>query len=177
MYWHVVQNCHQSINQRLYLTSNLLTAIWHWSQKEQHSLSSWTVFSAILKVAREEDTRTNWLIDWLLLQFTTARLITNYDDLLLQCTMAWLLQFLTTVITIYDRHYNLRHYYNSRQNSCYTGRFATTTFSATQRCNIGTMLCPLETMSQQCCSGRIKVGRWNERVRAKRYDAMDWDYA
>ena len=26
-------------------------------------------------------------------------------------------------------------------------------------------------------SGRIKVGRWNERVRAKRCDAMDWDYA
>ena len=25
--------------------------------------------------------------------------------------------------------------------------------------------------------GRIKVGRWNERVRAKRCDAVDWDSA
>ena len=33
--------------------------------------------------------------------------------------------------------------------SCYTRRFATTIFSATQRCNIGTMLAPFETMSQQ----------------------------
>ena len=103
-----------------------------------------------LKAAREEDTRIkwliDWLIDWLLLQFMTARLITNYDDVSLQFTIAWLIQFSTTVIAIYNR------YYNSRQNSCYTGRFATTIFSATQRCDIGTlMFCPLETMSQQCC--------------------------
>ena len=26
-------------------------------------------------------------------------------------------------------------------------------------------------------AGRIKVGRWNERVRAKRCDAVDWDSA
>ena len=51
-----------------------------------------------------------------LLQFTTARLITIYDNVLLQFTIAWLLQFSTTVITIYDRYYNSRHYYNSRQN-------------------------------------------------------------
>ena len=97
---------------------------------------------------RQQEKKTHrqidWLIDWLLLQFTTARLITNYDGVLLQFTIAWLLQFSTTVITIYDRHYN------SRQNSCYTGRFATTIFSATQRGNMGTMLCSLETMSQQC---------------------------
>ena len=48
----------------------------------------------------------------MLLQFTTARLITNYDNVLLQFTIAWLLQFSTTVITIYDR------YYNSRHNTC-----------------------------------------------------------
>ena len=68
---------------------------------------------------RQQEKKTHgqidWLIDWLLLQFTTARLITNYDDLLLQFTIAWLLQFSTTVITIYDGHYNLRHYYNSRK--------------------------------------------------------------
>ena len=33
--------------------------------------------------------------------------------------------------------------------SCYTRRFAPTIFSATQRCNIGTMLSPFETRSQQ----------------------------
>ena len=54
--------------------------------------------------------------DNVLLQFTTARLITIYDNVLLQFTIAWLLQFSTTVITIYDRYYNSRHYYNSRQN-------------------------------------------------------------
>ena len=43
-----------------------------------------------------------------ILQFTTARLITSYDNVLLQFTIAWLLQFSTTVITIYDRYYNLR---------------------------------------------------------------------
>ena len=37
-----------------------------------------------------------------------ARLITNYDNMLLQITIAWLLQFSTTVITLYDRYYNLR---------------------------------------------------------------------
>ena len=34
---------------------------------------------------------------------------------------------------------------------CYTRRFATTIFSATQRCNVGTTLLPFETMSQQYC--------------------------
>ena len=35
--------------------------------------------------------------------------ITNYDNLLLQFTIAWLLQFSTTVITIYDDcYYNLQ---------------------------------------------------------------------
>ena len=54
----------------------------------------------------------------MLLQFTTARLIKNYDNVLLQLTIAWLLQFpqlllqfTTVAITIYDR------YYNSRQNT------------------------------------------------------------
>ena len=46
-----------------------------------------------------------------ILQFATARLITIYDNVLLQFTIAWLLQFSTTVITIYDFYY-----YNSRQN-------------------------------------------------------------
>ena len=109
---------------------------------------------------RQQEKKTHgqndWLIDWLLLQFTTARLITNYDDLLLQFTIDWLLQFSTTVITIYDGHYNLRHYYNSRKNSCYTGRFATTIFTATQRCDIGTMLCSLETMAQQHCNAVLR---------------------
>ena len=50
-----------------------------------------------------------------LLQFTTARLITIYDSVLLQFAIAWLLQFSTTVITIYDRYYNSRHHYNSTQ--------------------------------------------------------------
>ena len=35
---------------------------------------------------------------------------------------------------------------------CYTGRFAATIFSATQRCNVGTMLYQFETTSQQCCN-------------------------
>ena len=41
-----------------------------------------------------------------ILQFTTARLITIYDNVLLQFTISWLSQFSTTVITIYDRYYN-----------------------------------------------------------------------
>ena len=62
----------------------------------------------------------------MLLQFTTARIITNHDKWLLQFTTGTLLQITTTVITIYDRYYNsrqtvitihdryynLRHYYN-----------------------------------------------------------------
>ena len=39
----------------------------------------------------------------------TASLITNYNNLLLHLTIDWLLQFSTTVITINDRYYNLRH--------------------------------------------------------------------
>ena len=35
---------------------------------------------------------------------------------------------------------------------CYTRPFATTIFSATQCCNVGTMLQPFEAMSQQCCN-------------------------
>ena len=53
--------------------------------------------------------------DSVLLQFTTARLITIYDSVLLQFAIAWLLQFSTTVMTIYDRYYNSRHHYNSTQ--------------------------------------------------------------
>ena len=64
------------------------------------------------------------------------RLIKNYDNESLQSTIAWLLQFSTTVITIYDRCYNSRRmllqfttgitensrpYYNSRQTE--TGVF------------------------------------------------------
>ena len=61
----------------------------------------------------------------MLLQFTIARLITIYDNVLLQFTIAWLLQHLTQkelktvrdcshrqlfhpVITIYDRYCDLR---------------------------------------------------------------------
>ena len=57
--------------------------------------------------------------DKALLQFMTASLITNYNNLLLHLKIAWLLQFSTTVITIYDMHYNSRHYYNSRQIPSY----------------------------------------------------------
>ena len=46
--------------------------------------------------------------DKALLQFMTASLITNYNNLLLHLTIAWLLQFSTTVVTINDRYYNLR---------------------------------------------------------------------
>ena len=53
--------------------------------------------------------------DNVLLEFTTARLIAIYDSVLLQFAIAWLLQFSTTVITIYDRYYNSRHHYNSTQ--------------------------------------------------------------
>ena len=49
----------------------------------------------------------------MLLQFKTTRLITIYDSVLLQFTIAWSLHFSTTVITIYDRY---QTYYNSRQN-------------------------------------------------------------
>ena len=38
----------------------------------------------------------------------TASLITNYNNLLLHVTTAWLLQFSTTVITVNDGDYNLR---------------------------------------------------------------------
>ena len=55
---------------------------------------------------------------------------------------------------------------NSRFNFCYAaqphaaatpcsnteGRFATTIFIATQRCNVGTMLELFKTMSHQCCN-------------------------
>ena len=37
------------------------------------------------------------------------------------------------------------------------GRFATTIFSATQRCNVATMLQPFETMSQQCCNAVLRL--------------------
>ena len=47
--------------------------------------------------------------DNVFLHFTTARLITVYDNVLLQFVIAWLLQFSTTVFTIYDdSYYNLR---------------------------------------------------------------------
>ena len=38
---------------------------------------------------------------------------------------------------------------------CYTRRFATTIFSTTQRCNVGTILWPFVTMSQQCCCNAV----------------------
>ncbi len=43
-----------------------------------------------------------------LLQFTTARSITNYDSMLLQFAIGALVQFTTTVITIYDSYYKSR---------------------------------------------------------------------
>ena len=46
--------------------------------------------------------------DNVVLQFTTARIITNYDNRLLQFTIDTLLQFTTTVFTIHDRYYNSR---------------------------------------------------------------------
>ena len=50
---------------------------------------------------------------------------------------------------------------------CYTGRFATTIFSATPRCNVGTVLRPFETMSQQCCNDVLKNRRCeSSRVRS-----------
>ena len=39
---------------------------------------------------------------------------------------------------------------------CYTGQFATTIFSATKRCNVGTMLQPFETILQQCCNAVLR---------------------
>ena len=49
----------------------------------------------------------------MLLQFKTTRLITIYDSVLLQFTIAWSLHFSTTVITIYGSY---QTNYNSRQN-------------------------------------------------------------
>ena len=115
---------------------------------------------------RQQEKKTHrqidWLIDWLLLQFTTARLITNYDDLLLQFTIAWLLQFSTTAITIYDRYYILRRYYNLRQNSCYTGRFATTileqhSVAILEQCCVHSKQCPNNVATTLCCA---KNRRW-----------------
>ena len=40
---------------------------------------------------------------------------------------------------------------------CYTGRFATTIFSTTQRCNVGTMLQSFETMLQRCVALKVVV--------------------
>ena len=42
----------------------------------------------------------------MLLQFTTAWIITNYDNGFLQFTTGTLLQITTIVITIYDKYYN-----------------------------------------------------------------------
>ena len=44
---------------------------------------------------------------------------------------------------------------------------------------LGTRLiyCGKNTATIRWPPGRIKVGRWNERVRAKRCDAVDWDSA
>ena len=39
---------------------------------------------------------------------------------------------------------------------CYIRRFARTILSATQRSNVGTMLQPLETLSQQCCNAVLR---------------------
>ena len=62
-----------------------------------------------ISVDKPLTSRTITKYDDVLLQFTTARFITNYDNELLQIMTAWLLQFsVTTVITIYDRYYNLR---------------------------------------------------------------------
>ena len=36
------------------------------------------------------------------------------------------------------------------------GRFATTIFSTTQHCNVGTMLEKFETTSQQCCNAVLR---------------------
>ena len=44
----------------------------------------------------------------MLLQFTTASIITNHDNGLSQVTIGTLLQIPTTIITIYDRYYNSR---------------------------------------------------------------------
>ena len=44
----------------------------------------------------------------MLLQFTTAQIITNDDNGLLQFTIGMLLQIMTTVVTIYDRYCNSR---------------------------------------------------------------------
>ena len=41
------------------------------------------------------------------------------------------------------------------RTKCYTGRLTTTIFSATQRCNAGTMLSPFETMLQRCVALKI----------------------
>ena len=37
-----------------------------------------------------------------------------------------------------------------------TGRFATTIFNATQRCDVGTMFELFKTMSQQCCNAMLR---------------------
>ena len=49
-----------------------------------------------------------------------------------------------------------------RPGTVYTRRFAATIFRTTQRCNVGTMLWPFETMSQQCCN---VVLRWKSSLR------------
>ena len=53
----------------------------------------------------------------MLLQFTTARIITIYDSMLLQFTPGALLQFTTTIITIHDRYYNSPHYISRQYTS------------------------------------------------------------
>ena len=44
------------------------------------------------------------------------------------------------------------------------GRFATTIFSLTQRCNVGTVLQPFETMLQHCVALEIVVSCESSRV-------------
>ena len=46
--------------------------------------------------------------------------------------------------------------YKGDVTQLYTERFATTIFSATQHCNIGTMLQSFETMSQQRCNAVLR---------------------
>ena len=102
----------------------------------------------------------------MLLQILTARIITNYDNKLLQFAIGRLLQITTRAIRIYDRYYNSRRlllqftttfitindrycnsrrYYNSRQ------------FNMTQSCATALCLCPsLDIMLDNICTPSVK---------------------
>ena len=71
-------------------------------------------------------------------------------------------------------------YLNVKLRWFYTRRFATTILSATQRCNVGTMLQPFDAMWQQCCNAvvhcklSLRNVPWNITFTQPQYTIIIW---